>query len=121
VTETRTYRLTGYSATPSKATVTIQSFDKPQRMRRALKGLAKFWAAAVGSVFIPVAHFLLVPSFLLFGAYTFWERLNARQIALAAEGVCPDCGKAQKLDTGGRWRVPRDIACRYCQRSLRLS
>jgi len=22
---------------------------------------------------------------------------------------------------GGRWRVPREIACRYCQRSLRIS
>src|SRR5256885_6159155 len=32
-------------------------------MKRALKGLGTFWAAAIGSVFIPVAHFLLVPSF----------------------------------------------------------
>jgi hypothetical protein len=72
-------------------------------------------------VFIPVAHFVLVPSFALYGAYTFFERLNANQVVMAAEGVCPDCGKPQKLDTGGRWRVPRDIACRYCQRVLRIS
>ena len=56
---THTYQLTGYSQTPTTATVTIRSFDKPERTRRAFKGLATFWGAALGSVFIPVAHFLL--------------------------------------------------------------
>jgi len=123
MTETHTYVLSGYSGTPTTATVTIQSFDRPERMRRALKGLGKFWAFAVGSVFIPVAHFLLVPAFALFGAYTFFERLGARQVVTTAEGTCPDCGRTQQLETGagGRWRVPRDVACRYCQRSLRIS
>lgn len=118
---TQTYQLTGYSQTPTTATVTIRSFDKPERMRRALKGLGTFWAAALGSVFIPVAHFLLVPSFSLYGIYTFFERLNADKIVVSAEGTCPDCGKQQKLDVAGRWRVPRNVACRYCQRSLRIS
>lgn len=121
MTETHTYQLTGYGPIPGTASVTIRSFDKPERVRRALKGLATFWGAALGSVFIPVAHFLLVPSFALYGAYTFFERLGAQQIVIAAEGTCPDCGKPQKLDTGGRWRVPRNVACRYCQRSLRIS
>ncbi|HEY3220820.1 MAG TPA: hypothetical protein VGJ80_08810 [Gemmatimonadales bacterium] len=121
MTETRTYRLSGYSSTPSIATVTIRSFDKPERIRRAIKGLATFWGVAIGSVFIPVAHFLLVPSFALYGAYTFVERLGAQQVVIAAEGTCPDCGKPQKLDTAGRWQLPRNVACRYCQRSLRIS
>lgn len=118
---TQTHQLTGYSQTATTATVKIRSFDKPERMRRALKGVATFWAAALGSVFIPVAHFLLVPSFALYGIYTFVERLNADKIVVTAEGTCPDCGKQQTLDVGGRWRVPRNVACRYCQRSLRVS
>jgi hypothetical protein len=121
MTETRTYQLKGYSPTPTAATVTVQSFGKKERVRRALKGLATFWAAALGSVFIPVAHFLLVPSFALYGAYTFFDRLGAAQIATAAEGTCPDCGYTQKLDTGGRWQVPTEVACRHCQRALRIS
>lgn len=119
--ETLTYQLTGYSPTATVATVTVRSFDKRERVRRAMKGLATFWGAALGSVFIPVAHFLLVPSFALYGAYAFFERLGARQVVTAAEGICPDCGKPQKLDTRGRWHVPRDVACRYCQRSLRIA
>ena len=118
---TQTYQLTGYNPTPSTATAMIRSFDKPERMKRALKGLGTFWAAAIGSIFIPVAHFLLVPSFALYGAYTFFERLGAQQVAVAVEGTCPDCGKPQKLETGGRWHVPRNVACRYCQRALKIS
>lgn len=121
MTETLTYQLTGYSPAPATATVTIRSFDKRERVQRAIKGLATFWGAALGSVFIPVAHFLLVPSLALYGAYTFFERLGAQQVAIAVEGTCPDCGKPQKLDAGGRWQVPRDVACRFCQRRLRIS
>ena len=121
MTETRTYAVTGYSDTPATATVTVRSFDKPERVRRAIKGLATFWAAALGSVFIPVAHFLLVPGFALFGMVTFFERIGAREVVTSAVGVCPDCGREQQLEMGGRFRVPRDVACRYCQRSLRIS
>ena len=121
MTETREYVVTGYSGEATTATVTIRSFDKGERMRRALKGIGTAWVAALGSVFIPVAHFLLVPSFLLYGVYTFWERLGAERIATAGRAVCPDCGREQSLETGGRWHVPRDVACRYCQRRLRLA
>ncbi|MGH7605708.1 MAG: hypothetical protein ACREME_00085 [Gemmatimonadales bacterium] len=121
MTETRTYALTGYGGQPTVATVTVRSFDRPARVRRAVKGLGACWAAALASVLIPVAHFVLVPSLLLYGAYTFWERLGTQAIATAAEGTCPDCGRAQQLETGGRWHVPRDIVCRYCQRSLHIS
>jgi hypothetical protein len=121
MTETRTYQLQGYNPTPTAATVTVRLFDKPERVRRALKGLATFWAAAIGSIFIPVAHFVLVPSFALYGAYTFFDRLSAAQVVTAAEGTCPDCGRAQKLETGGRWQVPTEVACRHCQRALRIS
>jgi hypothetical protein len=119
--ESRTVVVTGYSGVRTTASVTVESFDRPQRVRRALKGLATWWAAALGSVFIPVAHFLLVPSLALFGVYTFWERLGAAEVATAARGVCPDCGREQAFDVSGRWHVPRAISCRYCQRSLTLA
>ena len=37
------------------------------RAGRVLAGLGSFWGLALASVFIPVAHFLLVPAFLLAG------------------------------------------------------
>ena len=57
--EQLTLRLRGYSERPESATVAVRSYAKPERMRRAVAGLATAWGAALLSVFIPVAHFLL--------------------------------------------------------------
>jgi hypothetical protein len=114
------YPLTGYGDTGRTATVVVVRRSRPERTRSALRGLAGAWAAAIASLFIPVAHFVLVPAFFAFGIYRFATRLNADVVALAARGTCPDCGAVQELDVTGRWRVPRFTTCRHCQRSLRI-
>jgi len=55
-TRMESFLLMGFSVQSQHGSVTIRSFD---RARRALAGL--------GRVAIPVAHFLLVPSFLIYG------------------------------------------------------
>ena len=90
-------------------------------MRRALAGLGLWWGAALVSVFIPVAHFFLVPGFFLYGLYTFLQRLKTNQLAVAGRGTCPDCGREQELDVAGRWILPRSTSCRFCQRSIRIT
>src|SRR2546430_12303932 len=59
--------LRGYHGAPTSGTVTIREFNRDERVRRALAGLGKWWGVAIVSVFIPVAHFVLVPSFLAYG------------------------------------------------------
>lgn len=118
--EERRVEVTGYSGR-SAATVLVVSYDRAQRMRRALKGLGTWWGVALLSVLIPVAHFVLVPSFFLYGIYTFARRLGAERVALSCHGTCPDCGREQAFEVTGRWSLPRTTSCRYCQRSLRLS
>lgn len=118
--EERWVEVTGYSGR-TVATVMVVSYGRPQRVRRSLKGLGTWWGAALVSTLIPIAHFVLVPSFLLYGVYTFARRLTADQVALAGRGTCPDCGREQALDVTGRWSVPRTTSCRYCQRSLLLT
>ena len=61
--------LTGYHGAPTHGTAAIQVFSREQRWRRALTGLGKWWGVALLSVFIPIAHFLLVPSFLIYGMF----------------------------------------------------
>lgn len=114
------YPLTGYSDRRTTATVRVVHRSRPERTRSAARGLAGAWAAAVACVFIPVAHFVLVPGLLAFGIYRFVTRMNADMVALEARGTCPDCGHAQELDVAGRWRVPRFTTCGRCQRSLRI-
>lgn len=118
--EERRVEITGYSGS-THATVWVVSYDRSQRLRRALKGLGTWWGIALLSVLIPIAHFVLVPSFFLYGVYTCSQRLTADQVAVAGRGTCPDCGRDQALDLTGRWSVPRTTSCRYCQRSLRVT
>jgi hypothetical protein len=115
------YRLNGYSGNAADAHIQIRSFDRPARVKRAAVGLATWWAVAIGCVFIPVAHFFLVPGFLIFGMVTFVQRLKTAAVVVAARGTCPDCGADQDLDMLGPWRGPQDVSCRQCHRSLQLS
>jgi len=117
----RSYRLTGYSDRTTDASIRIRSFDRAERLRRAATGLAIWWGAAIASVFIPVAHFFLVPGFFLFGLFAAARRLRTPDIIAAAHGTCPDCGAEQDLDILGPWSESRDVTCRECHRSLRLS
>lgn len=118
--EERRVEMTGYSGRTA-ATVRVVFYDHAQRVRRALIGLGTWWGAALLSVLIPIAHFVLVPSFVIYGVYTFVRRLTANQVAVAGRGTCPDCGREQPLDVTGRWSLPRTTSCRYCQRSLQLT
>jgi hypothetical protein len=115
------FELHGFSADPGSGRATIVSYDRAARWRRALLGLAQWWAVALGCVLIPVAHFVLVPSFFLFGLYTFVQRFGTDQRVTAARGTCPDCGTEQDFDLGERWRVPQQISCRLCHRGLTLT
>ncbi|OLB17615.1 MAG: hypothetical protein AUI99_03760 [Gemmatimonadetes bacterium 13_1_40CM_3_69_22] len=115
------FTLSGYHGEPTRGTLTIQGFNRQQRMRRALRELGKWWGVALLSVLIPVAHFVLVPSFLLYGAWQFWQRLGTAELATEARGTCPDCGTEQTFELAPRWRTPQPVTCKQCHRGLRLT
>lgn len=115
------FQLTGYSGKSTRGSVTVISFDKKARTRRAFKALGTFWACAVGSIFIPVAHFLLVPGFFIFAIVQFFQRLGTPELGKGATGTCPDCGAEQKLDLPPRWKTPQQVTCKNCQRGLQLT
>jgi hypothetical protein len=115
------FLLTGFRGTPTRGRLTVRMFDQPARLQRALLALGKWWGIALLSVFIPVAHFLLVPSFFLYGIWQLVQQLGTAELALPARGTCPDCGVEQPLDLGARWRVPQQVTCRSCGRGLTLS
>jgi len=120
-TRQETFALSGYHGRPTVGTATIQQFGSRERWGRALRGLGKWWGAALLSVFIPVAHFVLVPSFLGYGLWQFGTRLRTTELVTAAQGVCPDCGAQQPLVLAAQWRTPQPVTCGACRRGLRLS
>ncbi len=113
--------LSGYGGVPTIGNATIQEFTRRERWRRALTVLGKWWGAGVLAVLIPVAHLVLVPGCLLYGACEFWAKIGTQELVTDARGKCPDCGDDQALDLAPRWYAPQPVTCRACRRGLVLA
>ena len=120
-TRAQDFLLNGFAGQPTRGSCRVVSFDRTARWRRAGAALAKWWGLAALSLFIPVAHAVLVPGFFIFGLYQFVQRVDTKELACDARGTCPDCGVEQALEVASRWRVPQDITCAACHRGLTLS
>src|SRR2546430_6750955 len=103
-TRVQAFLLSGYHGEPARGSVTIHAFDREQRVRRAVAGLGKWWGVGVLTILIPVAHFVLVPSFFAYGLWQFFQRLGTVELPTDPRGTCPDCGAAQTLHLAPRWR-----------------
>ncbi len=68
--------LTAFGAPTRDATATVVHQTPGQRLSRALGGLGIFWGLALIGLFIPVAHFLLVPAFFTAGIVMATQRLQ---------------------------------------------
>ena len=72
-----------------------------RRVARALRVASGLWGAALLAVFIPIAHFVLVPTLLVLGAVLGALRLRQDRVIVSVVGPCPRCGRAGEfpLDT----------------------
>jgi len=116
----RPLTLSGYHGAPTAATLLVATYDRSQRLRRAFKALAGFWGAMLVSVFIPIAHFVLVPSFFFVGIWQFFRRLKTAELVRGAHGRCPDCGAEQDFELASAG-FPQSVACMSCHRGLTLA
>jgi hypothetical protein len=112
--------LTAFGFAPRPATAVVIEQSPGERVGRAVAGLGLFWALALGGLFIPVAHFILVPVFLTAGAVTAIKRwLEVRRLT-EVRGPCPRCGAQQVFKGGGRFGPGRSLACPACHGSFEL-
>ena len=72
-------------------------------------------------MFIPIAHFVLVPTFLLCGIALAVLRLREGRRLVGLRGVCPRCGAEQEFQASGRFDRERDVVCPRCHARLRLA
>lgn len=98
----------------------LAHWTRADRLRRAWAGLGLCWAIAVATVFIPVAHLLLVPGFTLAGPLVFLHRWRLESAIVRATGDCPDCGNSQQFTISGRPSPQMDTRCASCGRGLTL-
>jgi hypothetical protein len=110
--------LTVFGAAPTRATVTLVPLSPARRLARALGVLAACWVAAAGAVFVPVAHFLLVPALAIAGPVWAVIRFREHQRLVRVRGVCPRCGRPQEFVPGGSIARQPAVDCPGCLNRL---
>lgn len=90
-----------------------------EKRNRAIAGFAITWGLAACSVFLPLAHFVLVPALLIAGPFVFlWAKKQNGKIT-GLEANCPFCGNAlTTAETSINW--PQRIACTRCSEPVRI-
>src|SRR5215510_11662461 len=109
----------GSTSTPATATIAIQTFE--QRLARTAAGLGVCWGLALMGLFLPVAHFILVPTFAIAGIAVAALRIREDRRLLRVRGACPRCGATQEFKGGGRFTVERTLDCPRCHNHLTLT
>jgi hypothetical protein len=112
--------LAAFGYPSQRATAVIVEQSSGQRFARALAGLALFWGLALGGLFIPVAHFVLVPTFVAAGIIMAAKRAREHRRLLLVRGTCPRCGAEQEFTPGGRFVSGRSLGCPRCHGNLTL-
>ncbi len=112
--------ITAFGASPRPGTATIVEQTPGERTFRTLSGVGMFWALAFGGLFIPVAHFFLVPAFVVAGIVMGIKRAREDRRLLGVRGACPRCGVEQRFPVGGRLFDGRGFDCPRCHNNLRV-
>lgn len=92
-------------------TLHVRCFDTRDRILRALAALGTMWLLALVSVLIPVAHFVLVPGFLLAGPVVAFMRFRVTEINEMVVGPCPTCGDPMTIEMDASDHLPMWTYC----------
>lgn len=96
------------------------TFSSAERMTRAGKLLGVAWLLALITAFIPIAHFFLVPLFLIAGPVMGFMKYKAETVMEKAHGVCPECSKAVDISLDPADKLPKHTYCPDCNKPLQL-
>lgn len=110
----------GNESAASVAELHSRRFTSGERMGRAGKVLAICWVCALITLFIPVAHFFLVPMFLIAGPVMAFIKYKAETVMEKAHGVCPECSDTVDIELDPGDKLPKRTYCPACNKPLQL-
>jgi hypothetical protein len=86
-------------------------------MKFALKRLGLCWGIGFGCVFIPVMHFVLVPTAFLVGIISSYKQLKLPEQIVGGELTCPKCSERFTVDAQP-FEWPKRLECQKCDSRL---
>ena len=98
----------------------LKAFDAKERKIRAAKTWALMWLFAVLSLPIIIAHFILVPGFLIAGPVLAVRRYRVTEVPDHVSGLCPSGKEEFTLTLEASDHLPMWSYCPVCNASLQL-
>ena len=99
---------------PTTGTAVLLDRALVSRVVRALLTTLALWVFGALMFFIPLAHFVLIPTFFFVGIVVGIVRLLDDVSLLSAQGVCPRCHVERTFEGAGRYRSGRTVHCNGC-------
>jgi len=113
--------LSAFGAPATSGVAVVLHRSLASRAGRAGLALAIAWLLAFPAIFLPVAHFVLVPGLIVGGVVLAAMRFAETRALARVRGVCPRCKATLDLSPGGRFRLPRVVQCVRCRNELTLA
>jgi len=118
---TRNILLKSKACEPIRAVMHIETFSPQEQKIRAAKSLLGIWLVAALCVFIPIAHFILVPGFLIAGVVAASRKLKLTEEGREASGECPACHHPVTIGLEKSSELPQWRKCPDCGNTLELA
>jgi len=96
------------------------TYTPGDRSKRAITALLACWVVAGVTLFIPIAHFFLVPAFLIAGPVLFFLRSRQDEAKEKIEGTCPHCDQAITIALENTDKLPKRTYCPACDKAIEL-
>ncbi len=119
--QSRPITISNSNGQQTSGTLSYTVFSKQERVARALKTLGIFWALALVTLFIPLAHFVLVPGFFIAGPTVASLPYRAPEPPAKARGECPTCHEPFTLQLDAGDRLPKWTYCSANNDPIQLS
>lgn len=95
-------------------------YDQSDCIKRALMRLGLFWLLAMGSIFLIIVHWVLVPGFFIAGPIVAVMTYRTKQAAEKCTGECPSCNEAITVKMEAKDVIPKWTYCPSCNNPLHI-
>jgi hypothetical protein len=96
-------------------------YTRRERTTRAAKVWSLSWLGAIITIFIPIAHFFLVPACLIAGPVLAYQRYRGEEVPDHVSGDCPAHQQAFTLALDTNSHLPLWTYCPQCRAPLQFT
>lgn len=106
-------------SSPTSGSINQETYNRQDQVRNALKTLGVGLAITFCTVFIPIMHFILTPTFFI-GSFVFaMGKLSEKAQNLGGQGECPSCHQSFVIEKS-KWKDRFTDTCNHCHDDLEI-